>query len=112
MGFELPLCTIPEEIRENYEERVSSFYQLGRKEDIENSVIEIQREYGLKIKNLIWDEKRGLTNVTLNSSFGLDLREDNRRYAFHNLENMESKEAKFLFEIALSYVLELSRIEL
>ncbi|OGJ12724.1 hypothetical protein A3K82_02575 [Candidatus Pacearchaeota archaeon RBG_19FT_COMBO_34_9] len=105
--FSLPFCIIPERILENYEERVKKFYSRGGKIRIERYKKSLEDNFNLNIKSLIWDYLKGLTNITLSASIGLDL--DNGRYVFHNLEDINLPEAKIMFKIAKKY-LELLKI--
>ena len=100
--FSPPSYTIPLEIQKSYKERVRRFYHDGGKRRLEEYVKGVENNFNLKIKSLGWDEDLGLTNITLSPSIGLDL--DNIRYIFHNLENMNSPEAKAMFEIAKKYI--------
>ena len=100
--FELPLGIIPRRIWNNYKERVKRFYKTKGSEDIESYTEEIKKQKNVKVR-LVWDETRGLRSVSLGWG-GLDLDENEGRYIFHNIYNMESPEAIALFEIAKRYI--------
>jgi len=110
MNFELPLCIIPFEPDE-YLQRVSNFIKKRGKTKIGKFVKEEEKEMRMKLKNLIWDNQRGLRNLTLEGgNRGLDLSDDNTRYMFHNIHNTNCPEAQFLFNIARYYITELYKI--
>jgi len=109
MEFSLPLCLIPFKLND-YLPRVKKFYEDKGKKKIEKFAIEEQQKKGMKLKILNWDSKKGLTNITLDGeSRGLDLNNRNTRYEFHNIHDIDSPEAQFLFSIAKKYIYELNK---
>ena len=76
----------------NYEELVSKFYKQGRKKGIEDYVEEITKLSKIMFKKseldirLNWDDKKGLTNISLGIHPGFDLVEHGfAKFQEHNL---------------------------
>ena len=114
---------------ENYEKKVANFYRCKGIDKIFEYKKEIENEYGLEIKALKWDEKKGLTNIALSSDasiflvlssvlkkskklseivsyFSTDKIIDSNfsRYIFHKIYVISEKESKILFSIAKRYL--------
>lgn len=95
----------------DYLERVKRFYAEGRKDDVEIYARELEnltrRERRFGEIRLIWDERRGLTNIGIGPGAGLDL-EDNGipRFAEHNLGSLNGQIAG---AVAMKYVSELMK---
>lgn len=92
---------------EDFEERIPKFYEQGGKEEVKNYAKIIEKEYlkeTLEIK-LQWDEEKGLTNISVGPSGGLDLSENGwSNFQEHNLGTKTGIAAGF---IAMKYVSEL-----
>ena len=86
----------------DYEEKIKRFYQEGGKEEIQNYAKEIEKEYNIEFRNILWDDKRGLTNISNSPSTGIDLIGDN--FEPHNIYNIKFPEAKPLVKVILKYL--------
>ncbi|MBS3078884.1 hypothetical protein J4218_02070 [Candidatus Pacearchaeota archaeon] len=92
-----------------FKELVPRFYEQKRKEEVEEYVERLKRDTkGSKLEieiRLQWDEKNGLTNISLGPSGGLDLTTEGwPNFQEHNLGNYSSIVG---YAIATKYVSEL-----
>jgi hypothetical protein len=97
----------------DFEKRVPKFYEQGRKKDVESYVQEIRSTLGRKNLTgefpeirLQWDDKQGLTNISVGVQGGLDLIISGGlpRFQEHNLGGEAGYAAGF---VAMQYVSEL-----
>jgi hypothetical protein len=102
-GQFLPCIRLPRD----YKDRVSRFYEQGRKQEVEDYKKTVQEKYleGRFEIRLQWNEKAGLTNISVGSSGGLDLTEEGwNKFQEHNLGTRTGIAAGF---IAMKYISEL-----
>ena len=101
-GQFLPSIRLPKD----FKARIPKFYEQGVKEEIEAYAKIVEKEYlkGLEIR-LQWDDEKGLTNISVGPSGGLDLSEDRwPNFQEHNLGTKTGIAAGF---IAMKYVSDL-----
>jgi len=93
---------------EDYEALVPRFYEEGRRETVEKYKTKLEKlleERGTPLDiRLQWDERRGLTNISVGTQGGLDLNDLNGTFQEHNLGWTNGFMAGF---IAMKYVSEL-----
>lgn len=92
---------------ENFEELVPKFYEQGRRKDVEEYAREIEKQYlggNLEIR-LNWNKEKGLINISIGPSGGLDLNESGfPHFQEHNLGTKTGIASGF---VAMKYVSEL-----
>ena len=90
-------------------EKIKKFYQEGGKETIEAYTKTIEREYNITFRNILWDEKRGLTTVSATAGTGIDLDGNDTRFVPHNIYDLKSEFAQPSVKVILEYLSLLER---
>ena len=95
----IPSIRLPRE----YLEIIPKFYEQGRKEDVEEHTKSLQELSNTKIR-LQWDEKKGLTNISIGTA-GLDLNE----YGWPSFQehNLGGNYSLYTGSIAMKYISEM-----
>lgn len=92
-----------------YKELVLKFYDEGRKKDVEDYAKGLEGLFKELEIRLNWDEKRGLSDISLGGHHGLDLNEEGfPNFQEHNLGMIYSFIAG---SIAMKYISELLKSE-